>query len=130
MFAKASRLKLRFVSPKGLLSVEDLWDLPLTSTKGNACLDDIAVYYNNLVGNKPKVSFVVATKGTNNDDQMRFDIVKHIIDVRMQEATDAATARERKERKQEIMAIIEEQEKGDLRKRPVEELRKMLEELN
>ena len=31
MFTKASRLKLRFQSPAGLLSSEDLWDLPLTS---------------------------------------------------------------------------------------------------
>ena len=30
-FEQAVRLKLRFNSPKGLLSVEDLWDLPLTS---------------------------------------------------------------------------------------------------
>lgn len=42
MFIKASRTKLRFESPKGLLSVEDLWDLPLISTMGKANLDDIA----------------------------------------------------------------------------------------
>ena len=34
MFEQAARLKLRFETSRGLLSVEDLWDLPLTSARG------------------------------------------------------------------------------------------------
>ena len=41
IFEQASRLKLRFPSPLGTLSTEDLWHLPLTSTTGKANLNDI-----------------------------------------------------------------------------------------
>jgi len=42
MFAFATKKKIRFETSKGLLSVEDLWDLPLTSDNGRPNLDDIA----------------------------------------------------------------------------------------
>ena len=42
MFEKASRLKLRFSTSIGMLSAEDLWDLPLSSRNGTANLDDVA----------------------------------------------------------------------------------------
>lgn len=42
MFQQATRLKLRFSTSQGQLTVEDLWDIPLTSTR-NASLDSIAI---------------------------------------------------------------------------------------
>ena len=41
MFEQATRNKLRFESTKGPLSVEQVWDAPLTSRNGFS-LDDIA----------------------------------------------------------------------------------------
>ena len=41
LFAKATRDKVKFVTVKGEISIEDLWDLPLTSEKGFD-LDSIA----------------------------------------------------------------------------------------
>ena len=41
MFEKAARLKLRFTSPSGVVSVEDLWDLSLTR------LNKVAQHVNN-----------------------------------------------------------------------------------
>ena len=43
IFMKATQKKLRFDSTQGLLTVEDLWDLPLTGTNKKANLDDIAI---------------------------------------------------------------------------------------
>lgn len=42
IFEQTSRLKLRFDTTKGMLTAEDLWDLPLTSDAGKANLDDVA----------------------------------------------------------------------------------------
>ena len=43
IFEQASRNKLRFdTNIKGVISTEDLWDLPLTSDTGRVNLDDIA----------------------------------------------------------------------------------------
>ena len=43
IFEQAARQKIRFESVLGLLCVEDLWDLPLTSLNSKrANLDDIA----------------------------------------------------------------------------------------
>ena len=45
LFEVAARKKYRFDSQKGLLSVEELWDLPLQSTK-SVSLDSIAIALN------------------------------------------------------------------------------------
>lgn len=127
MFQKASRKKLRFETPLGFLSVEDLWDLPLQSGKAN--LDDIAKALFRRVKDQDTVSFVVKSKTQDDTLQLKFDIVKYIIDVRLAEAEVAETAKVNKEKKQQILAIIAAKENEALMGSSLDELRKMAESL-
>ena len=131
MFAKATRLKLRFDTPKGQLSAEDLWDLPLTSQTGKANLDDLARGLDRQIrdaGND--VSFVnPSSQKESTELQLKFDIVKHIIDVRVAERQEAETKKATSERKQTLLAIIAQKENAELQGASLEDLRKMVEAL-
>jgi hypothetical protein len=134
MFVYASRIKLRFNSPRGLLTVEDLWDLPLQSTSGKANLDDIAkALFKKL--QETEVSFV-KPEGTAADDksevlrtQVALDIVKHIIAVKIAERDEAAAATRNRQRKQHILGIIAQKENEALLGSSLDDLRKMLDEI-
>lgn len=130
MFQQASRLKLRFDSPKGQLTAEDLWDLPLTSTVPNkANLDDIARLAFNALKSGPSVSFVNPTEKSDPVAQLRFDIVKHIIDTKLVENKAAAESKKNKEQAQFIMNILEQKQTQTLLGMSEEELKKKLAEL-
>jgi hypothetical protein len=126
MFEKASRLKIRFQSPKGPLLVEDLWDLPLRSDTGKANLDDIARGLNRILKDKEDESFVAPTVRTDDELQLKFDIVKHVIVTRLAENEAASKAKENAERKQKILGIIAAKQDEALAKMSVEELSKMV----
>ena len=131
MFDKATRLKLRFDTPKGELSVEDLWDLPLTSQTGKANLDDLARSLDRQIRDAGSmVSFVNPTSQTESTKlQLQFDIVKHIIDVRIAERQEAEAKKANSERKQTLLAIIAQKESAELQGASLEDLRKMVEAL-
>ena len=130
MFEKATRLKLRFDSPQGALSVEDLWDIPLTSTRANvANLDNIAKALFKQVKEADTTSFVVKAKQADETVQLQFEVVKHIIDVRLAEAEKAEEAKSNKAKKQMIMSIIAQKKNEQLMGAPLEELEKMVAEL-
>lgn len=128
MFQKASREKLRFDTGKGQLSVEDLWDLPLTSTTGRPNLDSIAQELNKQLKTSDTVSFVNPSKKTNNTVQLKFDIVKYIIDVRLAENNARLQATEKAERKEKLRKLINAKEEEDLQGKTREELIAMLDE--
>lgn len=127
MFEKASRLKLRFGTAKGSINVEDLWDLPLTSSQRNTSLDDVAIAISKQLGETSE-SFVV--KKTNKtkaykDNELRLDIVKHVIKTKLEEADQAEARVVAKQQKDQIGAIIAEKEKEGLMGLDVKELKKM-----
>lgn len=124
MFLKASRLKLRFDSPKGQLTVEDLWDIPLTSNTGKANLNDIARDLYNKV-KVDVVSFVEPAK-PNDIDELRFEIVKHVISVRVAERDAAAKAQMVAEQKQQIMSLIKQKEVEQLGASSIDDLKALL----
>lgn len=130
MFDIATRKKLRFETSKGLLSVEELWDLPLTSATGKTNLDSIALeLHRELRGAADVQSFVDETAKADTVVQLKFDIVKHIIDVRKKENLEAAQARVRAETKQRLLAALERKQGEAIDALSEEELRKRLAEL-
>lgn len=126
MFEKASRARVRFDSPKGLLSIEDIWQLPLTSTTGRANLDDIAKGLNQQIQHQNIGSFVQETVATDALVQLKFDLVLHVIKVRLAENEAVRTAAAKAEQKHKIMAIIAQKQDEQLSSMKLEELTAML----
>ena len=129
MFEKAARLKLRFSTPVGDLSAEDLWDLPLTSRANKANLDDLARALHQQIEQAPTVSFVKPTEPVSVIPQLKFDLVLHIIKVKLAEQEAAQKAQTTRERKQQIMALIEQKKNDALGASSIEELQAMLDAL-
>lgn len=131
MFEKASRMKLRYETTKGNLSVEDLWVLPLTTIKiDNPSLDNIYIALNKQIKESGESeSYVKKTTKPNETLLIKFEIVKYIIDVRLAENEAAAIKAKAKEQKQQILQIISQKENEQLSNASLEELRKMANEL-
>lgn len=129
MFIKASRQKVRFSTTKGELTVEDLWDLPLTSNTNKVNLDDIARGLFRQLKNDDGVSFVEKAQKSDETIQLKFDIVKYIIDVRLAENEASRVQKDNKDKKQTLLAIIAQKETESLMGASLDDLRKMAESL-
>jgi len=131
MFEQASRQKVRFDTAKGGVTVEDLWDMPLITTKTDGVsLDNIAKdIFHKLKDSETDVSFVQRARKTDEALQLKFDIVKHVIDIRLKEAETAELAMVAKEKKQKLLSIIAQKEDEKLLGVSLEELKKMVETL-
>jgi len=125
-FEQAARLKLRFDSPRGQLSVEDLWDLPLTSTSPNRPnLDAIALGLHLQTKQSAEVvSFVTpaAVDAGREELGLAFEIVKHVIAVKVQERDLAKEVADRKEKKQRLMQLITQKQDQALAEKSIDEL--------
>lgn len=122
MFEFALKNKVRFPY-KGLVSVEDLWDLSVRD------LDGIFKTLNAQV-KKSQEESLLATK-TKEDETLaiQIEIVKHIVKIKLDEAETAKQSKELKEKKQKIMEIIAAKQDESLHNASLEELQAMLENL-
>jgi hypothetical protein len=127
IFEKATRTRLRFDTPRGRLTSEDLWNLPLIGS--DTCLDDIAKGLSRAVQDSGQESFVLKTNEPNETLTLGFEIVKHIIDVRLAEQEIAENAEKARQKEQQILAIIAEKEVESLKESSIDELRGLVEEL-
>lgn len=122
MFDKATRLKLRFESNKGLLSVEQVWDLSLTA------LNEMAKGLSRQVkaAQSDEEDFIGTKSNVDSELQLRFDIVKHVIGVKLKERDDSKDAAERKANNQVILELIQRKKQQELEGKSVEELEALL----
>jgi hypothetical protein len=104
LFETASRIKLRFDTPKGPATVEQLWDLPLT---GKFSLDSIALSVQQALTDIGQIkSFVDDTIQTDPESELRLAILKYVINVRKAERDLAANERGIREQEQRILGLI------------------------
>jgi hypothetical protein len=126
MFDKATRLKLRFETPKGSLSTEDLWDLPLTNGRSNASLNEIAKGISRQLKENVDEDFVNQSRKADEVLELKLDIVKHVIAIRIAENDAAKLAAEKREKKQRLMDLIARKQDEQLEGKSLEELQAMV----
>lgn len=130
IFEQASRKCLRFKSNIGDLNVEQLWDLPLTTTKANGVsLDNIARAIHKKL-ETTDISFVQSPSRETGELRLQMDIVKHIIDVRLKENQAAVDAKHKADRKAKLQEIIERKREDELGGKSIEELEAELKSLD
>jgi hypothetical protein len=123
MYKQATQLKLRFLTKKGVLSVEQLWDLKFVDLA-----DAVKEAKKVLTGSTgdDELSFLDETKSVNTEDQLRFDILKDVYISKKAENEAKRNALQDKEHNQKIMALIAEKKEDSLRNMSVEELEALL----
>jgi len=124
MFEKATRLRLRFETARGLLSVEDLWELPLTSTD-EFNLNNVAIAVAKKVKEEGDVESFVEPSPVNTERELlelRLDILKHIIKVKVDRNKELDMVAEKRAKKNKIMKLIEEKRDEELSSKSIDEL--------
>lgn len=116
----ATQQKLRFQTNKGLLSVEQLWDLSLTD------LDALAVSLEEEYKQSGKKSFLVVKSVKDKTAKLRFDIVLDVLTSKVEEHQALTEAKEVKEHNEKILTLIAEKKDESLKGKSVKELEKLL----
>ena len=93
-FKLASQQKLRFATNKGVLSVEQLWDLTQTDLS-NLCKSIKKTLKQN--DNDDDLSFLIDTSVVDVENQLRFDIAKDVYLTKKKENEEGRNAIEAKE---------------------------------
>ena len=122
IFEYAVRNKIRFPF-KGMISVEDLWDLSVTN------LNSIYKTLNKQIKQSEEESLLATKTSVDTELEVQIAIVKYIVSVKLAEHEAREKAAAKKAQKQKIMAIIATKEDEALQNSSVDDLRKMLDEL-
>ena len=129
LFVIASRKKYRFISNRGPLTVEQLWDLPLTIADGFD-LNTVAREQARLLAEQQQQDFV----GTQNSATVaaateKLDIVKFIIKAKQDEAEARRLAADNRQRRETLLAALEQKEAASLQAMTPEQIRAELAKL-
>ncbi len=130
LFLQATREKFRFESTKGDLSVEQLWDLPLTSRTGFD-LDTVAKAVNANLKASNEESFVnVSNNPAVSRLQAQLEVVKAIIEVKLAQAEATKKRAEKAAERQRLMEVLHSKKDQELQGLSVEEIERRLSQLD
>lgn len=120
MFEKATRMKLRFETNRGFLTVEDLWDLSLTN------LNNLAKQYKRALKAEAEEDFLDEKTEEDTITKLKFDLVISVLETKKAENKENLMAAETKAHNQKILGLIAQKQDEDLSKMSIEELQKLM----
>lgn len=123
MYKKALRTKLRFSTTKGKLTTEDLFDLSLVD------LNNLALVLDKKLSETPRKSFISDIAPDTQEDELRFNIVKDIITLKLAERNAAQNAKAKAAEKAQLMEILHRKKSEALENLSVAEIEAKLAEL-
>ena len=122
IFEQGTRQKLRFVSDRGLLTIEDLWsfNLPKVKQMGNALAKELK-----------ETEFDIFETKTSSDNEaaLKLEIIKRIVEVRISEQEAAKELASKQLQKEKILAIMAKKKDESLEQASLEDLEAMLNNL-
>lgn len=122
IFERATREKTRFCF-KGLVSVEELWDLSLEY------LDLLWCELESELEKLPKKSLLATNTKQRDEIEFKQEIIKHIVETKKAEKLANEQSKANAAKKQMVLDIIEQKKNEDLKSMSLEELTKLAESL-
>lgn len=110
------RQHCRFASSRGLVTIEDLYYLPLEE------VDRIAITLNKKLKEEEEGSFLLSKTKSNQDTTLKLEIAKHVIATRLQEEEERRVQLARKAQKEKVLSRIERKEEEEMDALSKEEL--------
>ena len=123
MFKKASKLKLRFNTDRGVLTVEDLWDLDLES------LDILFKDLNKSLKETDEESLLTVKTTANTKLQLKVNIIKDVVSDKLADVERRESEAELKERRKLLLGVKAERQKETLLGMSEEDIDKELEKM-
>ena len=119
IFEAATRYKYRFPF-KGMISVEDLWDLKLQD------LDSVFKLLNKEKKQSDEESLLQVKSEADQELENKIQIVKYIVKFKQEEIEERLQAKDKKEYNQKLLELIERKQNEELAGKSIKELQAML----
>lgn len=119
IFEVATKEKYRFPF-KGMISVEDLWDLKLQD------LDSVFKSLNKQKKQNDEESLLQVKTAEDQELDNKIQIVKYIVKFKQKEIEERLQAKDKKEYNQKLLELIERKQNEELAGKSIEELQAML----
>ncbi len=123
IFEKATRLNVRF-EYKGLIGLEDLWDLSLEA------LDSI---YTKLMASAKRSNEEGLLKTRKAEDKLtdlKIEIVKHVFEVKQEEDSNRKLLAKKRQQKDFLKGVLEQKQNQAVLDMPIEKIQEMLDGLD
>ena len=120
VFKTASRSKTRVQTTRGLLSAEQLWDLPIDE------LDKLAVTLEDDLQKSGRKSFLKKQSPKDEIAELKFNLVREILESKVAESEKAQADQAKKQSNERILTLIQNKKEKALESLTVEELEKLL----